>query len=335
MDKILTVVIPTYNMEQYIARCLDSLLIKENFDKLDILVIIDGGKDRSSEIAHTYQNKYPECISVIDKDNGNYGSCINSGLKKARGKYIKVLDSDDFFNTSNFQLFVNELIQSDSDLILSDFNIVENGVLKQTISFNIKSNKELLFQDINIEYFAMHSVAYKTEILRQIDYVQTERISYTDQEWIFYPIVAVNSVKYLNYNVYQYQLGRDGQTMDPVIHARSIMHEILIIKRMLEYIENFDFTSVSCSHSVYLNNRVRTRVLQLYKMILIDIPDELYDFKTIKELDSFVKQHSQSIDRDLDHYIPRRLIPIKYIRIWRRSNYRLPAFLRKIIYKYS
>ena len=90
MNKILTIIIPTYNMEKYLRRCLDSLIIdEEGMKQLEVLVINDGSKDSSSQIAHEYQDKYPDTFRVIDKENGNYGSCINRGLKEATGKYVK------------------------------------------------------------------------------------------------------------------------------------------------------------------------------------------------------------------------------------------------------
>ena len=92
MDKILTVIIPTYIMEDYLRYCLDSLLIKENFKQLEVLIINDGSKDSSSAIGHEYEQLYPEVFRVIDKENGNYGSCINRGLKEAKGKYVKILE---------------------------------------------------------------------------------------------------------------------------------------------------------------------------------------------------------------------------------------------------
>ena len=104
MEKILTIIIPTYNMEKYLDKCLTSLIIEDKklMKLLEVLVVIDGAKDRSSEIGHTYQDKYPETFRVIDKENGNYGSCINRGLKEAKGKYVKVLDADDSFDNGNF-----------------------------------------------------------------------------------------------------------------------------------------------------------------------------------------------------------------------------------------
>ena len=100
MNKLLSIIIPTYNMEKYLHKCLDSLVVSdENMVRLEVLVINDGSKDTSSQIAHEYEDKYSKTIRVVDKDNGNYGSCINRGLKEATGKYVKVLDADDYLDT--------------------------------------------------------------------------------------------------------------------------------------------------------------------------------------------------------------------------------------------
>ena len=104
-EKLLTLVIPTYNMEKYLEKCLDSLLVSDNemLKTLEVLIVIDGAKDGSSAIGHRYQDLYPDTFRVIDKENGNYGSCINRGLKEATGTFIKILDADDWFDTKNFE----------------------------------------------------------------------------------------------------------------------------------------------------------------------------------------------------------------------------------------
>lgn len=100
IEKLLTIIIPTYNMQEYLHRCLDSLLVRADLmDRLEVLVVNDGSKDNSSAIAHEYEAKYSQTIRVIDKENGNYGSCVNRGLVEAQGKYIKVLDADDWLCT--------------------------------------------------------------------------------------------------------------------------------------------------------------------------------------------------------------------------------------------
>ena len=127
MQKLLTIVIPTYNMQNYLHRCLDSLLLPDKqMEQLEVLVINDGSKDKSSTIAHEYEAKYPNTFRVIDKENGNYGSCVNRGLKEATGKYIKVLDADDWFDTMNFEKYISFLAKTDADLVLSDFDYVYN-----------------------------------------------------------------------------------------------------------------------------------------------------------------------------------------------------------------
>ena len=124
MNKILTIIIPTYNMEKYLRRCLDSLIIdEEGMKQLEVLVINDGSKDSSSQIAHEYQDKYPDTYRVIDKENGNYGSCINRGLKEATGKYVKVLDSDDTYDNHSLVEYLQTLNTIDVDIIVTNVSI--------------------------------------------------------------------------------------------------------------------------------------------------------------------------------------------------------------------
>ena len=118
MNKILSIIIPTYNMEKYLRKCLDSLIVSnENMELLEVLVVNDGSKDTSLQIAQEYDIKYPQTFRVIDKENGNYGSCVNRGLKEAVGKYVKVLDADDYFDTFEFEKAIDFLKQNDYDLV--------------------------------------------------------------------------------------------------------------------------------------------------------------------------------------------------------------------------
>ena len=83
--KTLSVIIPSYNMEEYLPYCLDSILIESVLSRLEVVVVNDGSNDSTSRIAHEYEMKYPDTVVVIDKSNGNYGSCINAGLNISSG----------------------------------------------------------------------------------------------------------------------------------------------------------------------------------------------------------------------------------------------------------
>lgn len=332
-EKILTIIIPTYNMEQYIARCLDSLLIKDNFEKLDILVIIDGGKDRSSEIAHTYQDKYPQVIRVIDKENGNYGSCINIGLQEAKGKYVRVLDSDDYFNINSFQQYINELIGIDSDMIINPFSIIKNDKIIETNDllfkkyieeFTLMSDRELPSQ--------MHCITYRKDILSKMKYRQTEGISYTDTEWCFYPLALVKSVTMLKINVYQYILGRDGQTVEKSIFVNRIYQLQEIVIKMLKYLTS----------EINLEKKVRYRMEDyLFSKLELIYPIGAYsnnkrDLSLLKEIDSLALNYNDNFYSRVKSISLVNKLPIIKAKHWStnsiifRLSYLLIPYLRII-----
>lgn len=239
MNKILTIIIPTYNMEKYLRRCLDSLIIdEEGMKQLEVLVINDGSKDSSSKIAHEYQDKYPDTYRVIDKENGNYGSCINHGLKEATGKYVKVLDADDWFDTKNFAKLLTVLGGSNVDLMVSDYcNVNESGAVIGRCKYRLPQ-EEVVFNEetraiFNRKNFQMHAATYKLELLRKMNYKQTEGISYTDQEWIYTPLMAVNTVGYYPRIVYNYLIGRVGQTMSAEALKRGVRQNQQCILRIV------------------------------------------------------------------------------------------------------
>lgn len=105
-NKLLSIIIPTYNMEKYLDKCISSLtdIDASLLELLDILIIDDGSKDSSLSIANDYQRRFSNSIRVFDKSNGNYGSCVNMGLSHATGKYVKILDADDYFDLNSAKL---------------------------------------------------------------------------------------------------------------------------------------------------------------------------------------------------------------------------------------
>ena len=125
LHKTLTVVVPTYNMEKYLRRCLDSLIVgEEGMAQLEVLVVNDGSKDSSSAIAHEYEARYADTFRVIDKENGHYGSCVNRGVEEARGRYIKILDADDCYDNAEFEKYVDTIKTVDVDMVLNDYAFI-------------------------------------------------------------------------------------------------------------------------------------------------------------------------------------------------------------------
>lgn len=275
MEKILTIIIPTYNMEQYLPHCLDSLLIGKGLENVEALVVNDGSKDRSSAIAHQYESKYPQTFRVIDKQNGNYGSCINRGLKEATGKYVKVLDADDSFDTKHFEEFVAYLSHTDADLVLSDFAVMDiHGQIRKIIRYDFNHSELLSVDDICtkpefVNGIQMHAVTYKLENLLKFHYKQTEGISYTDQQWIFSPMMMVHHVTYYNHYVYKYLIGRGEQTMNPLVKAKYISHTAKCALGMLETYESHKNEIVGKSIQEYINARLFSYIKSVYVFYLM------------------------------------------------------------------
>lgn len=244
MDKILTVVIPTYNMEQYLRKCLDSLIIdnQELFNMLEVLVVNDGSKDSSSSIAHEYQDKYPNVFRVIDKENGNYGSCINRGIKEATGMYFKILDADDSFSKKGLSELLSYLKDSDMELCVTSYSTIDEDGNKLSdicvpnqLHNSIFNTDELSWVDQFPRFLlSMHAFCVKRSVLTGNNYKQQEGISYTDTEFNYFSLLYSQKVVFLNYLVYNYLLGREGQTMSPSAAAKSSSNYYKVGKRLMD-----------------------------------------------------------------------------------------------------
>lgn len=243
MEKILSVCIPTYNMEVLLSRCLNSFIIdKEFLEQIEIIVVNDGSRDDSLKIAKKFNDSYPSTFIVIDKPNGNYGSCINAALKVARGKYFRICDADDRYNTEALKDYISYLQATKCDLVFSPYEILDSD--SKTI-YTFKSTFKYIHKTYDIEdvkwmefdlikYRAMHALCVKTDILKQNGYKQTEGISYTDTEFVFYSILYSKTCSFFLLPIYFYYLGRDGQTMSKVSMVNSVMHFYKNAKRMLD-----------------------------------------------------------------------------------------------------
>ena len=337
MEKVLTIIIPTYNMEKYLDKCLTSLIIedKELMKQLEVLVVIDGAKDRSSEIAHTYQDKYPETFIVIDKENGNYGSCINRGLREGTGKYVKVLDADDSFNTKNFESYLTFLTSADFDLILTPYVIVnEKGEETSHKGYNLSHDSVLTWENLSEElrknHLQMHAVTYKLENIKRLNYSQTEGISYTDQEWDFTPLYAVESICYYSKEVYCYLLGRVGQTMSVEAQKRNSHHNELCVRKIVKDFSAFEV--VESAKYRYLKYECLNSIKTIYTNYLLKYPE--LPLENIKSFDAYIKECNKSLyDSMNDVVIP--YTGFKFIKKWHQDVNCSMNIVELFLYKYS
>jgi glycosyltransferase involved in cell wall biosynthesis len=322
MSKILTIAVPTYNMEALLERCLDSFLVdNEALEKLEVLVVNDGSKDSSSLIAHRYETRYPQTFKVIDKENGNYGSCINRALKIAQGKYFKICDADDKYDTTALKSFIDFLSEAQSDIVFSPYRVLgpDSNVLSvvETATDYAQGSYDIeyvnWFTPAMIRYRAMHTMSVATHILRNNGYTQTEGISYTDTEFIFYSILYSFTCSFFPQPVYEYFVGRDGQTMSTASILKSHMHFYMNAKRMLD-----DY--VVLPTSIGENKRqllFRSIMACVHFFAGTSVAHIFHNRKQISLLRGLIEESKTS---NVDCPIEEKLLEQLYYRLWRRFH---------------
>ena len=320
-------------MEKYLPYCLDSLLVHNNQELLEILIVNDGSSDDTLAIAQKYSKGYPELFRIIDKKNGNYGSCINAGLSLAKGKYVKVLDADDSFDTANFDEFIEFLNCVDADLVLSDFEVVNNErVHQRTIHYNFPIKGTVPFLEFcdNSDFVAaiqMHAVTYRRELLISMNYHQTEGISYTDQQWIFTPMIGVKSVVYFGKVVYRYLVGREGQTMEPKVKMRSMEHARKNSFGLIGDYEAHKSEIASPKIESYLFARLAWYIKDIYIFYITNYNKD--NAVILRNYDQSIKEISSEIYNMIGCKKVSSIFGFAYIDYWRKHN--IPIIFVKIL----
>lgn len=237
--KILTVVIPCYNSAGYMKKCIEGLLVGGK--EIEILIVNDGSKkDNTAEIADYYAEQYPDIVRAIHKENGGHGSAVNAGIQHATGTYFKVVDSDDWVDEASFikaiELLKNKLTGGVAlDMLLSNFVYDKQGssnkkvmhyrdILPTDRCFGWESIKEF---KIN-QYILMHSVIYRTQLLRDCGLELPAHTFYVDSIYVYYPLPYVKTMYYLDVNLYHYFIGRDDQSVNEKVMISRIDQQIRV-----------------------------------------------------------------------------------------------------------
>lgn len=319
-------------MQELLARCCNSLLVKNNLEHLEVLIINDGSKDNSLQIALEYQNKYPNTFKVIDKPNGNYGSCINRGLKESTGKYIKILDADDFYDTLELVKLLELLKTCNTDLVFTPYTTREYDLdINSTFSIAEKYVNQVFeqdkfsFKEENLHLLRrMHCMCVKSSVLKENNYYQTEGISYTDTQFVFYSFLYGKTMIIFNLNIYQYCIGRNEQTTSKESIIRCNMHFYQNAHRLLS---EYSHISINTSERKIDNLKacIESELSSFIYVVFDLIHDNKKQIKLLKELIQIGK------NCNIPYYVEKEITYNRHFRLWHK--YRIPSSLSIIITK--
>ena len=268
--KLLSVAIPCYNSENYMRHCIDSLLV--GGDEVEIIIVDDGStKDRTAQIADEYERKYPSICRAIHQENSGHGEAVNTGLRNATGIFYKVVDSDDWVDEEAFHEVLRTLRRfvygnQTLDMLISNFVYEKEGAKrKKVMNYNtaLPKNEVITWSDVKLfmlgQYILMHSVIYRTELLRECGLELPKHTFYVDNIFVYQPLPHVKTMYYLDVNFYRYYIGREDQSVNESVMIGRIDQQIRVTKLMLDY---YDVTKIQ-------NRKLRHYMIQYLEIMMV------------------------------------------------------------------
>lgn len=302
MGKILSIAVPSYNVEQYLEKGLSTYADNRFDETLEILVVNDGSTDGTAEIAKKYVEQYPKIFRLINKENGGHGSAVNAGIDHAAGKYFRVIDGDDWVNTENLVRLIERLKSLDSDIVIDEkreINMVTGAAQHFPIPDYVEKNKILRFEDIctkeDIGSFIMiHTLSVKTEILQNADIHLLEHVFYVDYEYIVKATCLAQTIEFIDMEIYQYLVGNVSQSVSSGNYVKRISHHEAVTKEMLRFYAAQDFRG---NRKAYLERKVELIINTHYNIAWIFNKNRKEGAAQAKEFRAFLKREYPQFDK--------------------------------------
>lgn len=303
--KLLSIAIPCYNSENYMRKCIESLLV--GGEDVEIIIVDDGStKDRTAEIADEYAAQYPSIVKVIHKENGGHGSAVNTGIANATGLYFKVVDSDDWVKEDAYFAILNklrELAGGDQalDMLVSNFVYEKEGEKrKKVMNYRhiLPENRVFTWSDcrrfIKGRYILMHSVIFRTKLLRDCGLQLPEHTFYVDNIYVFVPLLYVKNMYYLDVNFYRYYIGREDQSVNEKIMISRIDQQIRVNKIMIEFYLN-KRNEISKDKRLHQYMRNYLEIITTVSSVLLIRADTDEHLQIKKDLWSYIKDKDRRL----------------------------------------
>lgn len=245
MEKLLTFAVPCYNSAEYMDHCIETLLT--GGEDVEIILVDDGStKDSTPQKCDEWAEKYPTIIRAIHQENGGHGEGVNQGIRNARGMYYKVVDSDDWLNTDSLQRVLAKLRECAKwekplDLLIANYvyEHVEDNTQRVVDYKNVfPQNRVFTWDEMGhfrpSQYLLMHSVIYRTQLLRDCGVVLPKHTFYVDNIFVYEPLPLVESIYYMDEDLYRYFIGRADQSVNEKVMVGRVEQQVRVTRHMIE-----------------------------------------------------------------------------------------------------
>ena len=306
--KLLTFAIPCYNSQDYMEKCIDSILV--GGDDVEILIIDDGSKDRTAEIADDYAKRYPTIVKAIHQENGGHGEAVNAGIRNASGIYFKVVDSDDWVDEFAYLQILDklrELVGSENnlDMLLANYVYEKEGAKHKKVMRQTGFPRDEVFTWSDIRHFykghyiLMHSVIYRTQLLRKCGLELPKHTFYVDNIYVYKPLPFVKTMYYMDVDFYRYYIGREDQSVNEKVMIGRIDQQIKVNKIMFDDVDLWSVKNPKCRK--YMFNYLEIITVVTTVMLLRSGTRENLEKK--RELWKYIKEKDIRLFHKLRHGI--------------------------------
>lgn len=259
--KLLTIGVPCYNSQDFVHKCIDSLLA--GGDDVEIIIVNDGSKDKTGAVADEYAARHPGIVRVIHQENGGYGSAVNVSIKTAAGLFFKIVDSDDWVDIDAYAKVLTALrelrdARTQIDIFISNFVYDKTGVRSKKVMHYrgaLPEGKVLSWSDVGRlkknQYILMHAITFRTDLLRECGFKLPHHTFYVDNLYAYMPLQFVKSLYYLDVDFYHYLIGREGQSVQEDIMIGRIDQQLTVNKLMVDQAANVTLSNERQQHYLF------------------------------------------------------------------------------------
>ncbi|MFR2313172.1 MAG: glycosyltransferase family 2 protein [Weissella confusa] len=291
MEKLLTIVIPSYNAAEFLTHNLDQLVNVKRLQEMEILIVNDGSNDDTAIVGSRYENDYPESVRLINKQNGGHGSTINVGIQHATGKYFKVVDADDWLNTESLDDLIEKISDLEIDLILTPYVTVDakNGKMTRVdVAKGVPVGEKFDYSDGYLNRVPeFHMQTIRTKILQDNNIRMDENTFYVDAEFILYATPYVNSIQFFDIPLYYYQINQGTQSTSQEVLIRNGDRHLFVIRQIVKHFgKNI---TVANGSTGAITARISQMIASQYKIISMTSLD-VKVFKQLRMFDAEVRQ---------------------------------------------
>ncbi len=327
MEKVLTISIAAYNVSKFLEKTLDSLIIDdEHMDMMEVIIVNDGSKDDTSKKAHAYADKYPNTFKVIDKENGGYGSTVNASIEAATGKYYKLLDGDDWFDTDNLAEFIDYLKGCESDVVISPYTeeyVLDNKRIDKDDNKDVTSKVQTIEEAAISDNMSMHEMCVRTSVLKDGKIELTIHCFYTDTEFVIKSLIHSKTISRFDKNIYCYRLGEEGQSVSLTglkKHAKDAME---VTKKCSDYFsDQLNKNPGETKKNTILKKRINRVTSLAYTGLLLQ-DEKAESQRGLREFDSWIKENNPALYKNNEE--------VKRIRMMRKTGFRFIGMYKKML----